>query len=136
MANKVKIGIIGTGKIFGAYVQGSRTFDILEIAACADLYRDVAEAKAAEFSVPRVCSVDELVADPEIQIVVNLTIPIAHSEVSLAALNAGKHVYSEKPLAINRQDGQTIVMITHSAEAAGRADRIVHMKDGQIIDRG
>lgn len=109
MENRVKIGIIGTGKIFGAYVQGSRTFDILEIAACADLYRNVAEAKAAEFSVPRVCSVDELIADPEIQIVVNLTIPIAHTEVSLAAIRAGKHVYSEKPLAINRQEGKTIL---------------------------
>ena len=115
MENKVKIGIVGTGKIFGAYVQGSRFFDILEIAACADLYRDVAEAKADEFSIPRVCTVDELLADPEIQIVVNLTIPKAHTEVSLAAIQAGKHVYSEKPLAINRSDGQRILSAAQEA---------------------
>jgi predicted dehydrogenase len=109
MGDKVRIGIIGTGKIFGAYVHGCRAFDILEIIACADLDQNVAEAQAAEFSIPRVCPVDELLADPEIQIAINLTIPKAHTEVSLAAINAGKHVYSEKPLAINRQDGRKIL---------------------------
>jgi predicted dehydrogenase len=106
---KVKIGIIGTGSIFGAYVRGCRVFDILEIAACADMDRRKAKAKAEEFDVPRVCSVEDLLADPEIQIAVNLTVPKAHAEVSLAAINAGKHVYSEKPLAVTRQDGQKIL---------------------------
>jgi predicted dehydrogenase len=106
---KVKIGIIGTGNIFGAYVRGSRVFDILELAACADLDRRVAEAKAKEFDVTRVCSVEELLDDPEIQIVVNLTIPKAHAEVSLAIIEAGKHAYSEKPLAITRADGNRIL---------------------------
>lgn len=106
---KVKIGIIGTGNIFGAYVRGSRVFDILELAACADLDRSVAEAKAKEFDVTRVCSVEELLDDPEIQIVVNLTIPKAHAEVSLAIIKAGKHAYSEKPLAITRADGNKIL---------------------------
>jgi len=94
---KVKIGIIGTGNIFGAYARGCRAFDILEIAACADIDRRKAEAKAEEFDIARVCSVEDLLADREIQIIVNLTVPKAHAEVSLAVIDAGKHVYSEKP---------------------------------------
>jgi predicted dehydrogenase len=109
MGAKVKVGIIGTGNIFEAYVRGCRVFDILEIAACADIDHDKAKAKAEEFDIPRVCSVKGLLADPEIQMAVNLTVPKAHAEVSLAAINAGKHVYSEKPLAVTRQDGQEIL---------------------------
>lgn len=109
METKVKIGIIGTGSIFGAYVKGCRAFDILEIAACADIDSLKAEDKAEEFEVSRACSVEDLLADPEIKIVVNLTVPKAHAEVSLAAINAGKHVYSEKPLAVTRRDGQKIL---------------------------
>lgn len=106
---KCKIGIIGTGNIFRAYVKGCRAFHILEIAACADIDLGKAEARAAEFDVPRACSVEELLADPEIQIAVNLTIPQAHAEVSLTAIDAGKHVHSEKPLAVTREDGQKIL---------------------------
>lgn len=109
METKVSVGIIGTGNIFGAYVRGCRVFDILEVAACADIDRRKAEAKAEEFEVPRICSVEELLADPEIQIAVNLTVPNAHAEVSLAAISAGKHVHSEKPLALTRRDGQEIL---------------------------
>lgn len=106
---QVKIGIIGTGNILGAYVTGCRAFDILEIAACADLDHNKAKAQAAKFDIPRACSVEELLSDPDIQIVVNLTIPKAHAEVSLAVISAGKHVHSEKPLAVTRQDGQRIL---------------------------
>jgi predicted dehydrogenase len=109
VGTKVKIGIIGTGNIFPAYVKGCRAFDILDIAACADIDRPKAEARAAEFDIPRVCAVEELLADPEIQIVVNLTIPRAHAEVSLAAIRAAKNVHSEKPLAVTRQQGGQII---------------------------
>lgn len=109
MERKVKVGIVGTGNIFGAYVKGCRAFQILEIAACADTDWDKAQAKAAEFDIPRACSVEELLAEAKIQIVVNLTVPKAHAEVSLAAIEAGKHVYSEKPLAITRSDGQKVL---------------------------
>jgi predicted dehydrogenase len=59
--------------------------------------------------VPKACSTEELLADPSIEIVINLTIPRAHAAVALAALNAGKHVYGEKPLAVNRADGKRIM---------------------------
>jgi predicted dehydrogenase len=109
MKDKVKIGIIGTGNIFPAYVSGCRNFDILDIAACADIDEERATKQASNFGIPRAPSVAELLADSEIQIVVNLTIPKAHAQVSLDTIRAGKHIYSEKPLAINRQDGKAIM---------------------------
>ena len=109
MATKVKVGIIGCGNIFSAYAKGLRVFDILELAACADIDMARARAKAEEFNVPRACTVDELLADPAIEIVVNLTVPKTHAEVSLQIIEAGKHVYSEKPLAVTREDGGRIL---------------------------
>lgn len=105
MGTRIKVGVIGCGNISGAYFRGCKPYDILEVVACADLIMDRAKAKAAEFEVPRACSVDELLNDPEIQIVVNLTIPKAHAEVNLAAIAAGKNVHCEKPLATHRDDG-------------------------------
>jgi predicted dehydrogenase len=116
VADKVKIGLIGVGNISGQYVKGCRAFDILGLAACADLDMERARAKGKEYDIARVYTVDELLADPDIQIVVNLTVPKAHAEVSLKIIDAGKHVYSEKPLALNRDDGRKIV---EAAQARG-----------------
>lgn len=107
---KVKVGIIGCGNISGIYLKNcSQVFDILEVAACADLDMDRARGKAEEFNIPKACSVEELLSDPEIEIVINLTIPKAHAQVTMAALEAGKNVYVEKPLAITREDGLKIL---------------------------
>ena len=65
-----------------------------------------AQARAEEYGIPKACTVDELLADPEIEIVVNLTIPKAHAEVALKAAQAGKSVYNEKPLAVEREEGR------------------------------
>ena len=105
---KTKVGIIGCGNICGIYFQSGKTFDILEIAACADLLMERAEAKANECGC-KAMSVEQLLADPEIQIVMNLTIPKAHASVGLAALEAGKCVHNEKPLAITREDGRKLL---------------------------
>jgi predicted dehydrogenase len=102
---KAKVGIIGCGNISAVYFKAGQWLEILDIVACADMIPERAQAKAAEFNVPRACSVQELLADPEIEIVLNLTIPIAHAEIAFAALEAGKSVYNEKPLAITREDG-------------------------------
>jgi predicted dehydrogenase len=104
-----KVGVIGCGNISAAYFEAGNTFDILDIVACADIVHDRAEAKAAEHHIPRACSVEELLADPEIEIVVNLTIPKAHAEVGLAALEAGKSVHNEKPLATTCEDGRRLL---------------------------
>ena len=106
---RTKIGVVGCGNISGAYLGVGDRFEILEVVACADLDIDRARAKAQELNVPRACTVDELLAIPEIEIVVNLTTPDAHAEIALASLEAGKSTYSEKPLAVTREDGQRIL---------------------------
>ncbi|MEI6504044.1 MAG: Gfo/Idh/MocA family oxidoreductase [Armatimonadota bacterium] len=107
--DKTKIGIIGCGNISRAYLDMGQRFPLTEVAAVADMIPERAQAAAAEYGIPRACSVDELLADPEISIVLNLTIPGAHAEVALQTLDAGKHTYGEKPLAVNRAQGQQIM---------------------------
>jgi predicted dehydrogenase len=108
---RIRVGVVGCGAISGRYLQWGQNFPILEMAACADLNHAAAEKKAAEFNVPRVLEVDELLADKAIDIVLNLTVPKAHASISLAALEAGKHVYVEKPLAVTRDDGLEILRV-------------------------
>jgi predicted dehydrogenase len=109
MSERVRIGIIGCGNISETYLDMCRRFAALEVAACADMLPERAQARAAEFGVGRACSVEDLLGDPTIDIVVNLTIPKAHAEVALAAIAAGKSVYNEKPLAVSRQEGEAIL---------------------------
>ena len=80
------------------YAENAKAFDSFELVACADL--DESQARAlAEAHDLRVASVDEVIGDPSIDVVLNLTPPAAHVEVIRACLAAGKHVYTEKPLA-------------------------------------
>lgn len=113
MSDTMKVGIIGCGNISQAYFNGCGMFRILEVTACADINMDAARAKAEENKV-KAMTVDELLADPEIDIVVNLTIPAAHAEISVKALEAGKHVHTEKPLAVNVEDGRKVVETAHA----------------------
>ena len=110
-----KVGIIGCGNICGIYFQAGKTFDILDIKGCADLIMERAEAKANECGC-KAMTVDELLADPSIEIVLNLTIPIAHASVAQKAVEAGKSVYNEKPLTITREDGKKLL---ETAKAKG-----------------
>jgi predicted dehydrogenase len=95
----VKVGILGCGHVSDQYFEGCRRFAELELVACADLDVTRAEQKAAKHGVPRACTPEELFADPALDLVVNLTPPLAHAQASLVAVDAGKHVWSEKPLA-------------------------------------
>lgn len=113
---QVKVGIIGCGKISGIYFKNCRSFPMVEVAACADLDLERARAAAEEHGVPKACSVQELLGDPGIDIVINLTIPAAHAEVCQQAIHAGKHVYVEKPLAVTREEGRSIL---EAAKAKG-----------------
>lgn len=106
--SKVKVGIIGTGNISRIYLENGSKFSSMEIVACADLDVERAKEKGAEYGI-RGCSVEELLADPEVQLVINLTIPAAHAPVCLQALEAGKHVYVEKPLAVTREEGKQVL---------------------------
>ena len=109
LSRPVKIGMIGCGTISSIYCKNIERYPFLELAACADALPGRAQARAAEFEIPRACSTNELLDDPEIELVVNLTIPEAHAQISLAALERGKSVYSEKPLATRREDGQRLL---------------------------
>ena len=106
---KMNVGIIGCGTISSIYLQAPAKFPLLRIVACADLIPEVAQAIAQQYGVPKVAMVEELLSDPEIDLVLNLTVPAAHTEIGLAALAAGKAVYSEKPLGINREQGKALL---------------------------
>jgi predicted dehydrogenase len=106
---KTKIGLVGCGNICGAYFTAARRFENIEIVACSDLVPDRAKAKAEEFGIARACTFEEILADPEIAIVLNLTVPKVHAEISIAALEAGKHAYTEKPFAVERTSGKRAV---------------------------
>jgi predicted dehydrogenase len=102
--NTLGIGIIGCGNISTTYLRLAPLFKGLQVRAVADLNMDAATVRAAEYGVAAQ-SVDGLLSNPDIDVVINLTIPDAHFGVSKRILEAGKHVYSEKPLTLSLQDG-------------------------------
>ncbi|MEI5679201.1 MULTISPECIES: Gfo/Idh/MocA family protein [unclassified Mesorhizobium] len=104
MAKKLGIGVIGCGNISKAYFKLSPLFRGMEMRACADINEEAAKARAKEFSL-RAETVEGLLKADDIDIVVNLTIPAAHYEVSKQVLDAGKHVYSEKPFVLSVKEG-------------------------------
>ena len=103
-----RVGIVGCGNVTDLYLRGCATLPAIELAACADLDAGRAAALSAKGGFPAV-AVDALLADPDIEIVLNLTPPTAHVGVSRAAIAAGKHVYSEKPFATTRADAASIL---------------------------
>ncbi len=110
----IGVGIIGTGNISDAYLKAAPQFGALKIVACADLNMAAAEAKAATYGILAL-SVDALLADPRIGIVLNLTTPQHHVAVGLRAIAAGKHVYSEKPLAVAMAEAGRLVAAARTA---------------------
>jgi len=110
MKDKMKIGIIGCGNICKAYFGGAQKTDLLEVKSCADIRMDAAKAAAYKYGCQAV-TVDELLADSEIELVVNITIPRAHVEVDLQILEAGKHVYSEKPLGVSVEEARKAIKL-------------------------
>ncbi|TWT25835.1 Gfo/Idh/MocA family protein [Planomicrobium sp. CPCC 101110] len=105
----LKIGIIGCGWISSVYMENIRTYPNLSLVACADLDLEKARAQAERYGIPKACTVQELLEDPEISLVINLTLPKAHAEICLQALEAGKHVYVEKPLSISLSDAKLVL---------------------------
>ena len=98
----VGIGVIGAGVISDTYLENLNSFADTEVLAIGDLFPEVAAAKAAEHGVAEAGGVDTVLAHPGVEIVVNLTIPAAHAEVAGQVLAAGKHVWNEKPLTLDR----------------------------------
>ena len=105
--SKLGVGVIGAGNISSAYLRLGPLFKSLDMRAIADINMDSARAQAEAFGV-RACTVDEILAAPDIDVIVNLTIPAAHYEVSRRILEAGKHAYSEKPIVLTLEEGETL----------------------------
>jgi len=115
---KMKIGIVGCGNICGIYIKNLQTVfsDKAEVAAITARTMTRVRETAAEYGIPKALTVDELMTDPEIDLVLNLTIPAAHYEINKKALLAGKHVYSEKPIAIGLEEGEELLAIAEVKE--------------------
>lgn len=112
--NPVRVGLIGCGFISEIYLKNAARFASYDIVACADVVPERARARAEEFGVPLVQSVVDLLANSEIEIILELTTPNAHAVIARAALDAGKGVYNEKPLAVALEDGARLVETAQS----------------------
>jgi predicted dehydrogenase len=108
MSAQTVIGIVGCGVISDSYLTGASRSALVRVKGCADVVPAAAAAKAEAYGIEPM-TVEQLLADPEIGIVVNLTVPAAHAAVSMQILDAGKHVYSEKPLAATFADAQAVL---------------------------
>ncbi len=104
----VGVGVVGCGNISAKYMENLLRLSPVRLAACADLDAGRAKARAAQFGI-RALSVEELLADQSIELVLNLTVPQAHEQVACLALSAGKHVYNEKPLSISSQAARRVL---------------------------
>jgi predicted dehydrogenase len=134
------IGIIGCGTISGAYLTALRGFPELATRAVADLDEARAETRAAEFGT-RAVSVAALLADPSIDLVINLTVPKAHAAVGMQVLDAGKHLYAEKPLALTFEEGRRLVAVAeeHGLRIGSAPDTFLggaHQTCRALIDDG
>jgi predicted dehydrogenase len=107
----VNVGIVGCGTISSIYLKNMPTYDVLNVVACADLVVERAEAQAKAYGVPWAGSPADLLANPDVELVVNLTIPAAHATVGSAALELGKSIHHEKPLALSREEGQRLLAV-------------------------
>ncbi|GAA1930543.1 Gfo/Idh/MocA family oxidoreductase [Microbacterium aoyamense] len=116
MANPIGVGIIGAGNISDQYLTNLTSFPDVRVLAIGDLLEDRARAQAEKYAVPKAGGVDVVLDDPDIQIVVNLTIPASHVPVSEAIIAAGKHVWSEKPIGTGRDEARGML---EKADAAG-----------------
>ncbi|HVW93505.1 MAG TPA: Gfo/Idh/MocA family oxidoreductase [Devosia sp.] len=107
MAKTYGVGIMGAGNISEAYLRLAPLFKGLEVRAVADIKPEAAKARAEQFGVTAQTP-DELLKNSEIDVIVNLTIPAAHYRVSMDAISAGKHAYSEKPFVLSLEEGKAL----------------------------
>ena len=112
----VGVAVIGAGNISKQYLDNLTVFPDLKVHVIADLFEEAAEARAKEYGIPGWGGVDAALNHPDVEIIVNLTVPAAHVEVATAAVNAGKHVWTEKPFSLDRESGLGLLK---TADAAG-----------------
>lgn len=134
MGKPLRIGVIGCGNIITQYLATFPQLATVKIVAVADLDFASAEAVAADQPGVRALSVDDLLADPAADLVLNLTIPAAHADIALRAIAAGKAVYGEKPLAATTDEARKVL------EAAAAAGAVIgaasHTRSSRTIGKG
>jgi predicted dehydrogenase len=108
----MRVGIVGIGAISGIYLQNlTRVFaHVVEVTAVADLLPERAQAAADQYGIPHVLTTEELIASDDVELVVNLTTPLTHYAVARRAVDAGKHVYGEKPLCVTREEATELLV--------------------------
>lgn len=111
----VGIGIIGAGVISDTYLEHLGSFPDVEVLAVGDLVPERARAQADKHAVPRAGTAEDVLADPDVQVIANLTIPAAHTEVSSRAIASGKHVWTEKPVGLDRESSAALLRTAASA---------------------
>jgi len=111
----LRVGIVGIGNISGIYLKNLSAFAETTVSAVADLDRSRAEKAAEEYGVLHVLTPEELISHPEVDLVLNLTIPKVHGSIARQAVANGKHVYNEKPLATEREDA--LALLAEAKEA-------------------
>lgn len=112
-SDAVRVGLIGCGNVSRRYLQNIASSDVLSVVACADAVPAVATTLGAEFGLEVSNSADELLRRDDLDLILNLTIPESHAEITLSALRAGMHVYTEKPLAANLEDAHAILQLAN-----------------------
>lgn len=111
----VGVAVIGAGNISKQYLDNLTVFPDLKVLVIADLFEATAEARAKEYGIPEWGGVEKALNHPDVEIIVNLTIPAAHVEVATAAVNAGKHVWTEKPFSLDRDSGLGLLKAADTA---------------------
>ena len=134
--SRTGVGIIGCGNISNVYAAKLSALPFIDLVACADVLPDPAKELAERHGIPKVLEPDRLIADDDVEVVVNLTIPAAHYPVSRRVVDSGKSVFCEKPLALTLDEG---LDLGRAAKDHDRLDRIVvtaHVGDlaRQVVD--
>lgn len=106
----LRVGVVGCGNISPAYLENAKRMSAIDIVACTDLIADRSGIRAADFGVRQMFG-EEIYESTDVDIILNITTPDAHASVALHALESGKHVYNEKPLAVTRDDGVKIMAL-------------------------
>ena len=140
MKNAVAIGVIGCGNISDAYFRSLPSFPDVRLAAASDLVMERAKAKAEQYGF-RAMTTEELLNDPEIRLVINLTTPEFHTAVNKRILMAGKHAYTEKPFGLDREAGREVLALAASKglRTGGAPDTFLggaHQTCRRLVDAG
>lgn len=112
----MRIGIIGCGNISPAYLNYLQDSTIAKVTALADMVPEKAEERAKEYGIERVYTVEEMLQAPDIDMILNLTVPASHAAINIAALEHGKHVYAEKPLSISLEDAKRTLELAEAKQ--------------------